>query len=386
MLTEALPTFSPASVAIGLLTIAVIQILHRTRPNWPGMLIAVALASLAVLPLEHEIETIGSVFGGIGGGLRAPRLPDFDAEMIRAVLPDAIAFTILGAIESLLSAVVAESMTGHKHRPNAELVGQGIANVGSALFGGLLVTGTIARTATNVRAGARSPAAGMFHALVVLAALILLAPLAAAIPLAALAGVLIHVSLHMIDVAAMRNLWRTARAELAILGVTLALTVLRDLTEAIMVGTALGSLYFLRRLARMSGITATPVPLAEAEHQEQEAGTLILTLTGACFFGLAPILESVLERISETPRHLVVDLSAVPVIDQTGARSLAAFLRRECQRGTEKIWITHASPADRRALRSADLPAGTRFAASVESALACLNADVARTQPDREAT
>ncbi|WP_235003762.1 STAS domain-containing protein [Jhaorihella thermophila] len=136
----------------------------------------------------------------------------------------------------------------------------------------------------------------------------------------------------------------------------------------------------------MSGITATPVPLAEAEHQEQEAGTLILTLTGACFFGLAPILESVLERISETPRHLVVDLSAVPVIDQTGARSLAAFLRRECQRGTEKIWITHASPADRRALRSADLPAGTRFAASVESALACLNADVARTQPDREAT
>jgi SulP family sulfate permease len=362
-LWAALPTLNGWAVGIGAGTVAVIWGLRRMAPQVPGMLVAVSIAAAAVAALGLPVETIGSVFGGLAPGLPAPQLPEFDMALIQAVLPDAIAFTLLGAIESLLSAVVADSMSGRKHRPNAELLAQGAANVVTAIFGGMPVTGTIARTATNVRAGAHGPVAGMIHSATLLAVLLLLAPLASAIPLAALAGVLVMVSLHMIDLKALRNLWEISRPETAIVGVTLALTVFRDLTEAIVVGTALGAIYFLRRMSKLSAANVRE----GTEEQPHPEGTVVIALTGAYFFGSAPIIESVLDRIASKPRHLVLDLSAVPIIDPTGAHSLAGFATRALRQGIA-VTMAGASAADQRALRSANIPREVRFARDVAAA------------------
>ena len=175
-LAAALPTTNPAAVAVAAGAIAVILAVRRYRPHWPAFLIAVALASVAARLLGLPVETIGTRFGGIPSALPAPRLPELSIEKITAVLPAALSFALLGGIESLLSAVVADSMTGRRHRSNCELVAQGIANIASALFGGICVTGTIARTATNVRAGARGPVAGMSHALFLLLFMLVAAP------------------------------------------------------------------------------------------------------------------------------------------------------------------------------------------------------------------
>lgn len=185
VLIEALPTLSPSAAAVAALTVATILVLRRFRPTWPGMLIAVCLASAVTALLHLDVSTIGTRFGGIPRSLPLPQLPDFSPTLMRAVLPDAIAFALLGAIESLLSAVVADGMTGRRHRSKVELIGQVLANIGSALFGGMCVSGTIARTATNIRAGATSPVAGVLHALVLLLFMAIAAPLASYIPLPA---------------------------------------------------------------------------------------------------------------------------------------------------------------------------------------------------------
>src|SRR5476651_2116199 len=183
-------TFNPFAIGLAVLSIAIIAGARKLRPHWPGMLIAVVLASVAAWAFGLPVETVGSRFGGIPSMLPAPQLPVFSLAKFLAVLPDAIAFALLGAIESLLSAVVADGMTGRRHRSNCELVAQGVANFAAPLFGGMPVTGTVARTAANVRAGARSPVSGMLHALFVLAFMLLAAPLASYIPLAALGAVL----------------------------------------------------------------------------------------------------------------------------------------------------------------------------------------------------
>lgn len=198
-LGEAAGTVNPAAVGVAALTIGVVLGLKRLRPTWPGMLIAAAAAALAAYALSLPVETIGTRFGGIPRSLPLPALPAFSLEHVQAVFPDAVAFALLGAIESLLSAVVADGMTGRWHRSNCELVAQGFANIGSALFGGICVTGTIARTATNVRAGAHGPVSGMLHSGFLLLFMLIAAPLASYIPLAALAGVLALVAWNMVE-------------------------------------------------------------------------------------------------------------------------------------------------------------------------------------------
>ncbi|MCU0907033.1 MAG: SulP family inorganic anion transporter [Rhodobacteraceae bacterium] len=350
-LWTALPTLNVVALVLGVGTLLAIQVLRRVAPRLPGMLIAVAGAAVLTAALGLPVATIGTEFGGLAPGLPAPALPDFDPEMIRAVLPDALAFTLLGAIESLLSAVVADSMSGGRHRPNAELLAQGVANVAVALFQGMPVTGTIARTATNVRAGARGPVAGMVHSAALLLFLMIAAPLAQAIPLAALAGVLVSVAAHMLDPGGQRALWRVSREEAAVLWVTLALTLLVDLTAAIVTGTALGGLVILRRMARITAVASEFLP----DHPDpQVRGTLTLRLTGAYFFGSAPLIESVLDRIAERPERLLIDLSAVPLIDQSGARSLAGFVARGLDAGIA-VRIEGASAEVRDMLRGAGL-------------------------------
>ena len=234
-LWSAIGTLNFTALELGLVSAAVIFLLRWWRPNWPGMLIAVVGASLAAALLNLPIQTIGSRFGALPHGLPFPQVPHITFETLWTILPAALSFTLLGGIESLLSAKVADTMTGRKHRSNMELVAQGIANIGSALFGGISVTGTIARTATNVRAGARSPFAGILHAVFLLVFLVVVAPLAAYVPLAALAGVLVVVCWNMAEKREFGHLlqhWRNA----SVLLVTFGGTLLHDLTAGIIAG------------------------------------------------------------------------------------------------------------------------------------------------------
>lgn len=236
-LAGAAPTLNPVALAVGGAVAATILILRRWRTRWPGMLLAIVAASTGVWALGLPVETIGARFGALPRGLPAPALPALDLAAIRAALPAALAFTLLGAVESLLSAKVADGMTGRRHRSNMELVAQGVANIASPLFGGISVTGTIARTAANVRAGARSPVAGMLHAVFLLLFMVVAAPLAGFVPLSALAGVLVVVAWNMAERAEFARLlraWPTATVLLATFGVTLV----HDLVSGIAAGCA----------------------------------------------------------------------------------------------------------------------------------------------------
>jgi len=241
-LGQALPTFSPSAFGVGVGSAALIFALRSWRPTWPGMLIAVAVASVAALLLHLPIETIGSHFGGVPRGLPMPSLPKFTPSLLLEILPAALSFTLLGGVESLLSAKVADAMTGRKHRYNMELVAQGIANVASAFFGGISVTGTIARTATNIRAGARTPLAGIMHAVFILIFMLVAAPLASFIPLSALAGVLVVVCWNMAEKGEFLRLLRDWRAAV-VLSATFGLTLTLNLTFGIVAGCLLAAVF-----------------------------------------------------------------------------------------------------------------------------------------------
>ncbi|WP_136645563.1 SulP family inorganic anion transporter [Tabrizicola sp. YIM 78059] len=321
-------TVTPSAVAVAALTVAAIVGLKRLRPGWPGMLVAVALASLVVAVLDLPVETIGTRFGALPNMLPMPALPDLGWAEVQAALPWAMSFALLGAIESLLSAVVADGMSGARHRSNAELVAQGVANIGSAVFGGFCVTGTIARTATNVRAGSRGPVSGMLHALFILAFMLVAAPLAAYIPLAALAGVLAVVAWGMAERHEFVALLRSSRGDAMVVSVTFLLVVFRDLTEGIIVGFALAGIVFIKRMSEGTAMR----PLAEHQVTARE-DRVVYFLEGPYFFGAAAQLGGVLDRIAEAPRALVLDMSGVPLIDSSGARSFHTLAARVRRRG-----------------------------------------------------
>jgi len=244
VLLHALPTLNTWAAVVGVGAAALIFVLRWLKPAWPGMLIAVVAAALTAGLMHLPIETIGSRFGGLPHGVPLPHWPPITAHLLWQLLPSALSFTLLGGVESLLSAKVADSMTGRRHRSNMELVAQGIANIASALFGGIAVTGTIARTATNIRAGAKSPIAGMLHSVFLLAFLLIAAPLASFVPLAALAGVLVVVCWNM---AEKREFWRLLgySREMTVLIATFSFTLLKDLTYGIIMGCALAALFAL---------------------------------------------------------------------------------------------------------------------------------------------
>lgn len=372
------------AVGISITTIAIILGLRRWRPRWPGMLIAVALSSTATALLALPVETIGTKFGGIPSALPFPQLPDLSMDRIVAVLPAALSFTLLGSIESLLSAVVADGMTGRRHRSNCELVAQGAANIGASLFGGFCVTGTIARTATNIRAGAHGPVAGMLHSAFLLIFMVIAAPLAAYIPLAALAGVLAVVAWNMIEKPAIAILLRSGWGEATVLGATFFLTVFRDLSEAIVVGFALGSVLFIHRMSRTTAVT-THVPFVardEADdahprkaYNESAAANpdvVVYRITGALFFGATASIGSVLDRIQDNQKALVVDFSAVPFLDSTGANMIEGLAHKAHKHGVT-LWLTGTTRDIRRVLLKHEIKRPlVRYAATVEAAISAL--------------
>lgn len=384
-LWQARDSFTPAAVAISISTIAMILGLKTFRPHWPGLLIAVGLAAAAAALFGLPVTTIGSQFGGIPSSLPAPELPTLTGGKILAVLPAAVSFTLLGAIESLLSAVVADGMTGRRHRSNCELMAQGIANIGSALLGGFCVTGTIARTATNVRSGAHGPVSGMLHSAFLLLFMLVAAPLAAYIPLAALAGVLAVVAWNMVEKQAIAVLLRSGWGEAAVLTVTFLLTVFRDLTEAIVVGFALGSVLFIQRISRVttvrshnpnlkplvaSDIPDTALPRKDYdETQSSDPETVIYRINGALFFGATASIGTVLDRISDSYKTFVIDFEDVSFLDSTGANMIEGLVQKANRRGIE-VWLTGTSRATRRLLLQHGLRRPLcRYASSIADAL-----------------
>jgi len=390
-LATALPSFNPAAAAISVGTVLVIIGLRSWRPHWPGILIAVVLGAVAVWVLRLPVETIGARFGGIPSTLPAPSLPPLSPEKIQAVLPDAISFALLGAIESLLSAMVADGMTGRRHRSNMELVAQGIANIGSSIFGGICATGTVARTATNVRSGAHSPISGMLHSVFIVLFMLVAAPLASFIPLAGLAGVLAVVAWNMVEKQAFVILVRSSWGDAIVLLATFLLTVFVGLTEAIVVGFALGAVLFLHRMAMAIGIEEHVPPVTEdqpdlADPDRKPYDPAIATdpdvavyrITGAFFFGAAATVGSVLDRIADQHKAFVIDFSAVPFIDSTAANTIEGIARKAHRSGV-LLLISAASPAIRKTLAAHGItPPAIPFEPSIEAALAAAHAAIAR--------
>ncbi|TPM35568.1 SulP family inorganic anion transporter [Mesorhizobium sp. B2-3-4] len=355
-LGEAAGTINPAATLVAALTVATIVFLKRWRPKWPSMLIAIGLASLVVALFSLPAETIGTRYGGIPRSLQWPALPPLGLGRMIEVLPDAVAFALLGAIESLLSAVVADGMTGRRHRSNCELVAQGFANIASALFGGICATGTIARTATNVRAGAHGPVSGIIHSAILLVLMLVAAPLASYIPLSALAGVLAVVCWNMVEKQAFATLLKASRGDALVLLATFLIVVFRDLTEGIVVGFALGSILFIDRMAKSVAVEAElaqdDVADGARAYESSDAGdadTVVYRISGAFFFGAASTVGSVLDRIADQRKNFILDCSAVPLFDSTAANVIESAARKASRAGVRFI-ISGASPGIRRML------------------------------------
>ncbi|MFM5885300.1 MAG: SulP family inorganic anion transporter [Novosphingobium sp.] len=370
---SALGTVSWPTLALGGATLATILGLRRLAPRWPGYLIAVVLAALAVTLLHLPVETVGERFPLMPTALPAPHLPQFSLSLLREVLPSAFTIAFLAGIEALLSAVVADGMTGYKHRSGQELVGQGIANLASALFGGLPATGAIARTATNVRAGARTPVAGMMHAVFLLAILLIAGKLVAYVPMAALAAILLIVAWGMSEFDRFRSLMRMDGGERAILLLTFGLTVLVDLTVAIGVGVTLASLLFMARMSEATGVLGDDQSLEDPQQRASlPVGVEVFRIAGPMFFGVAGEMLDALGRTGTTPRAVILRLDRVPYIDSSGAYALDGFVREARSRGTRVILCEMPRAVWETLARSTPRFAGAERVASLAAALARL--------------
>lgn len=348
-LWEVIGTVNSSAIGLSALCVAMIFGFKRWMPHWPGLLISVTVCTLLAAVLHLPIETIGSRFGGVPRMLPAPSWPDFPISRVPELIPTAIAIALLGSVESLLSAVVADGMTGRRHRSNCELVAQGYANIASALFGGICATGTIARTATNVRAHAYGPVSGILHSLYLLFFMIIAAPLASYIPLAALAAVLATVAWNMIETHQVMAIFRQDRAEAAVFSATFLLTVFRDLTEGIAVGVTFGSMLFMHRMAQLIEVQAhVPSLISDGLEDngsetgataEEFDGVVTFKIAGPFFFGTAGVVSSVLDQIGEKPRGYIIDLSGVPLADVSGAQALASFARKSKKEGASIVFV-----------------------------------------------
>ncbi|MCB9845355.1 MAG: STAS domain-containing protein [Phycisphaeraceae bacterium] len=359
-------TTDPSTALVGVGSLAVLIALRRFAPRVPGAIVAVTLAAIAVsfLGLDRAhgggVETIGSRFGSIPRTLPAPHLPvDPSAiswQMVRDLILPATTIALLCAIESLLSAVVADGMTGNRHKSDCELVAQGAANIGSALFFGLPATGAIARTVANIKAGGRTPLAGVLHAVFLLLFMLAAADLAARVPLASLAAVLFIVAWNISEIGHFRALLRAPRSDVLVLLTTFGLTVLTDLTIAVAVGMVLASMLFMKRMADVANIGAItrefrdPGENGDADPDAIAArqvppGVEVYEIDGPFFFGVADRLKDTLGQFERPPKVFILRLRKVPAIDASGLHALEEFLHK-CRRAGTTLLLSgvHAQP------------------------------------------
>jgi SulP family sulfate permease len=365
----AIGTIDWTTLAVGAGTLGIIILLKGIAAKWPGYLIAIFAATAAAALLKLPVETVGDRFHSMATGVPLPRLPEVSLPLLREVFPSAFVIAFLAGIEALLSATVADGMTGRRHRSGQELVGMGVANIASGFFGGLPATGAIARTATNIRAGGKSPMAGMFHALFLLVFTVLAGHWLALVPMAALAAVLLMVAWGMSEFDRFVALVRTDAGERALLLLTFVLTVFVDLTVAIGVGVTLAALLFMMRMSETAGLVAVNAKEEPELRDRLPEGVEVFRFTGPIFFGVASEMLEGLRRAGERPRAIVLRMEEVPYIDATGANALATFTRQANHGGAE-VWLvgTQAQPKEFLAKFEPRF-AGARRAASWSAAL-----------------
>ena len=326
-LAHAAATVSWPATVLGAAALAAMILLRRFAPRLPGAIVALVVGTLVAVLLALPIDTIGARFGGIPSGLPHLRIPRFHPEMIPILLRPAITVALLGAIESLLSAVVADRMGGDRHNPNVELTAQGIANIVSPLFGGLPATGAIARTATNIRSGARTPVSGMVHALTLLGILLAAAPLARFIPMPILAAILLMVSWNMGEWNEIPKLLRLTRTDVAVWAVTFGLTVFADLTIAVEVGMVLAALTFIRRVATTTSIASVTPDFIEngrihiLQDKVIPSYVSVFKIHGPFLFGAADKLMRISDHLDSLPPVVILRLRYVTALDATGLRA-----------------------------------------------------------------
>jgi len=321
-------TFTPAATILGVLALLLILACMRYVKRVPGYIIALFAGTALVVWLKLPVETIGTRFGGIPSGFPGIKIPQFHADLLRPLIAPAITVAMLGAIESLMSAVVSDRMSGTKHNPNVELVGQGVANIMSPLFGGLPATGAIARTATNIRSGAKTPVSGMVHALTLLAIVLFAAPLARFIPLSVLAAILLVVSYNMGEWREIPELLKLTPLEIGTWLVTFALTVFADLTVAVETGMILAALVYIRKVTATTTVSqVTDEYLREGQvhilqHKEIPSYVTIFRIHGPFLFGATDKVEEIVRKLPELPPIVVLRLRNMTAIDATGLQAL----------------------------------------------------------------
>jgi SulP family sulfate permease len=382
-LISALPTASREAIGVALGSLLVLLVWPRISRKIPGPIVAILVASAAVVVLRLPVETIGSRFGEIHASIPAPRFPAVSAERLRELFSPAVTVALLAGIESLLSAVVADGMIGSRHKSNVELVGQGIANVASGLFGGIPATGAIARTATNIKNGGRTPVAGMVHAVMVLLVLVFLGRWARYIPMATLGAILAVVAYHMSEWRAFAHLFRTPKSDVAVLLLTFFLTVLVDLTVAVQVGVVLAAFLFMKRMADVTNVSAVTRELKDAPdgtmnddvdgvaRRRIPEGVEVYEVNGPFFFGAADKIKDVLHFVARKPRVFVLRMRNVPLLDASGIRVLDDLYESFRHQGIRFV-IAGVQEQPAAALEKAgrfDRYGRSNFAASLDDAL-----------------
>jgi SulP family sulfate permease len=321
-------TWSPAATTLAVGSLATIILMSRVSKHVPGSIVALFLATVTVSVFGWDVETIGTRFGGIPSGLPPIHLPAFHPELIGGLIMPAVTVAMLGAIESLMSAIVADRMTGDRHNSNVELVAQGLANIASPLFGGLPATGAIARTATNIRSGARTPIAGIVHAMTLLLILLFAAPLVRHIPLAVLAAILMVVAYNMGEWSEIPDLFRLTKTDVAVWLVTFTLTVFADLTVAVGVGMVLAALLFIHRVAETTTVTAVTDEYVREGHphilqyKAIPAYVKIFRIHGPFLFGATDKLRLILDHVDGLPDIVILRLRNMTALDGTGLHAI----------------------------------------------------------------
>ena len=337
---EAAVTVTPTALGLACLALAIIAVWPRVTTRIPGTFVALILTTVLAKLLHLPVETIGSRFGDIAAVLPRPQMPHLSLEQTISLVGPAFTIALLGAVESLLSAVVADGMIGGRHRSNMELVAQGVANIVSPLFGGIPATGAIARTATNVRNGGRTPVAGIVHAVTLLLITLFAARWASLIPMATLAAILVVVAYHMSEWRGFVGELRSPKSDVVLLLTTFGLTVLVDLTVAIEVGMVLAAFLFMRRMASVATVNLVTRELEGALGEDGEVegplldrqivpdGVEVFEINGPFFFGAVQAFNETLDSLSGRPKVLIIRMRHVPAIDSTGMRSLRDAVRR----------------------------------------------------------
>lgn len=343
-----LSTINISSAAIGIGTVIIILIIRKMSTNIPSHVVAIVISTAVCFFLGLNAETIGDRFGTINAVFPSFTVPEVTIDKIRALFPAAITIALLAGIESLLSAVVADGMTGSHHKSNTELVGQGVANILSGFFGCIPATGAIARTATNVRAGGVTPLSGMIHAVFLCLFILFFSFLIEIIPMAALAGVLLVVSVDMMGIKNMANLLSSPKSDVVVLLTTFILTIVIDLTAAVQVGVVLAALLFMKRMSDVTSMgkinfdasekTAQDIADPDAtSNKDIPEDVEVYEINGPFFFGVADMLINTLEHIGKTPKVFILRMRNVPAIDATGEHALENFYNTCKKAGTQLV-------------------------------------------------